>query len=305
MCYELALAAKWDMNGNNSKMRLLYEIYSRQKNSAKPVDDDPNMQIILLILSPSKTRQDNNMEVLLEVLEQWACILVDYNLDDGSKNFAPLADLYDEVSTLYHIAQDPGSYYANKGPTSRQDGGTPSKSGSVMQRRQALLRSTSGNSLLDGNSNSSALEAVRKGMREVMGRISHTFLYRSPQSKPMCEVLWYNNCKTLRSLVAPLPCALLQDALMNTTDYLPCDCCIKQAAGKSKPTAEWEDISIVYSILLESSKTSVSDWLQKFAEITNESKVDNLVASRFSRSIDTLQLLGYSQKQLASVKKIN
>lgn len=56
MCYTLAVAAKWNSNGNDSKMRLLYEICSRQTNTTKPVDDDPNMQIIMLILLPTKSR---------------------------------------------------------------------------------------------------------------------------------------------------------------------------------------------------------------------------------------------------------
>lgn len=51
-------------------------------------------------------------------------------------------------------------------------GGTPSKGGGWRQKRQALLRSASGNSSSmatpeDVDSNYAALEAVRKGMREV------------------------------------------------------------------------------------------------------------------------------------------
>ena len=76
-------------------------------------------------------------------------------------------------------------------------------------------------------------------------------------------------------------------------------------------TDQWEDISVAYHLLQSRDvrHVDIHDWLKSFVDIMNAGKaINDVITARFSRCLDTLQLLGYIQRipgRTDQVKKLD
>ncbi|KAK3914880.1 Origin recognition complex subunit 3 [Frankliniella fusca] len=125
-----------------------------------------------------------------------------------------------------------------------------------------------------------------------------TFLV-SPQTKPLHEVLFFDDVSSVKSYIIGSQRQALLRGLRDPHFYLDCNCCKLSDLGDILPTLP--DVSIVYKLHLESGKLiNMFDWMQSFLTITNPStsfeeqtEVDPKLQARFTRAVAELQFLGF------------
>ncbi|XP_034256218.1 origin recognition complex subunit 3 [Thrips palmi] len=121
----------------------------------------------------------------------------------------------------------------------------------------------------------------------------------SPQTKPLHELVFFDNIAAVKSHIVGSPRQAMLRGLRDPHFYLDCDCCKLSDLGDILPTLP--DVSIVYKLHLESGKLiNMFDWLQSFLTIVDPSsveeeqtEVDPKLQARFTRAVAELQFLGF------------